>query len=119
MIFKSLDNALDYGIDECAFWNMTLAELRRLIASKKRIQEEKNKEKASFDYILADMIGRSMSRVFNSSNKMPEISEMYPTIFTNEEIQEKKQEKKMEASAIRFRQFVNSHNKKFNGGGNA
>ena len=91
---------------------MTLAELRRLIESKKRVQKEQAKEKASYDYILADLIGKSVARVFNSANTMPDISEVYPTLFDNEEIQEAKQAKKDQLSALRFRQFAQAYNKK-------
>ena len=72
---------------------MTIAELDRLIESKKRIQKREQQDKASFDYILADLIGRSMARLYSSSARMPEISAAYPTLFDSEEIQEKKQEK--------------------------
>ena len=93
---------------------MTIAELDRLIESKKRIQKREQQDKASFDYILADLIGRSMARLYSSSAHMPEISVAYPTLFDSEEIQEKKQEKKDELSALRFKQFAQSYNKKFN-----
>ena len=93
---------------------MTIAELDRLIESKKRIQKREQQDKASFDYILADLIGRSIARLYSSSAHMPEISEAYPTLFDSEEIQEKKQEKKDELSALRFKQFAQSYNKKFN-----
>lgn len=93
---------------------MTIAELERLIESKKRIQKREQQDKASFDYILADLIGRSMARLYSSSARMPEISAAYPTLFDSEEIQEKKQEKKDELSALRFKQFAQAYNKKFN-----
>lgn len=93
---------------------MTIAELDRLIESKKRIQKREQQDKASFDYILADLIGRSMARLYSSSARMPEISAAYPTLFDSEEIQEKKQEKKNKLSALRFKQFAQAYNKKFN-----
>ena len=92
---------------------MTIAELDRLIESKKRIQKREQQDKASFDYILADLIGRSMARLYSSSARMPEISAAYPTLFDSEEIQEKKQEKKDELSALRFKQFAQAYNKRF------
>ena len=112
-MYRWLDNALDYGISEYDFWHMTLAELDRAIASKKRIQKQKAQEKASMDYILADLIGRSVSRVYNSSNKMPEISAVYPTLFDSKDIEQKKAETKMELSALRFKQFAQSFNDKY------
>ena len=38
-IFNWLETALDYGISEFDFWNMTLAELDRAIASKRRMEK--------------------------------------------------------------------------------
>ena len=92
---------------------MTIAELARAIASKKRIQKQQAQEKASFDYILADLIGRSISRLYSSSATIPEIAEVYPSLFNSKEIEEKKQKKKDELSVLRFKQFAQSYNKKF------
>ena len=113
-MYKWLNNALDYGITETDFWNMTLAELDRAIASKVRVEKVRAQEKASFDYILADLIGRSIGRIYSSSTTIPEISEVYPTLFDNKEVQEQKQAKKQELSALRFRQYANFHNNRFN-----
>lgn len=93
---------------------MTLAELIRLIDSKKRIRELEEKRKANFDYLLADLVGRSVARIYNKNQAYPGIEEVYPTLFNSQEVQEQKQQKKDELSALRFKQFVNSHNKKFN-----
>ena len=49
------------GISECEFWNMTLAEFNRLIESKQRVQKVEAQEKATYDYILADLVGRSLA----------------------------------------------------------
>lgn len=109
-----LESALDYGITEATFWEMTLAELERAISSKKRIKKQQDQEKAAFDYILADLIGRSVARIYSSSAKLPEITEVYATLFDNQSFQEKKQEQLEELSALRFKQFAQAHNKKFN-----
>lgn len=111
---KWLENALDNDISEHDFWNMTIGELERLLESKYRMYKQKAQEKASFDYILADLIGRSISRVYHSSNKLPDITEAYPTLFDSRELEEKKSAKKAELSALRFKQFAESYNKKFN-----
>jgi hypothetical protein len=109
-----LESALDYGITEADFWEMTLAELERAISSKKRIKKQQDQERAAFDYILADLIGRSVARIYSSSAKLPEITEVYTTLFDNQGYQEKKQEQLKELSALRFKQFAQAHNKKFN-----
>ena len=95
---------------------MTLAELIRLVESKKRMQLLQAKEKATFDYVLADLIGRSVARLHSSANRFPTIAEVYPTLFTPEEVEEKIQVKKDELSALRFKQFAQSYNKKFKEG---
>lgn len=92
---------------------MTLAEIGRAIESAKRMEKKRAQEKASFDYILADLIGRSIARIHSSSNNMPRIDEVYPSLFEHEEIEEKLQEKKDELSALRFKQFTESFNKRF------
>lgn len=92
---------------------MTLAELERLIASKRRLLKIEAQEKATYDYILADLVGRSVSRIYNSSNTMPDIGTAYPALFDSKEIEEQKRAKKAELSALRFKQFAQSYNSKF------
>lgn len=113
-MYKWLDVVLDYGTTEEQFWNMTIGELKRVFASISRAEKRKAKEQAIFDYNLADVIGRSIGRYFASSNKMPDISEVYPTLFDSAEMLEKRQEKQAELSALRFKQFAQSFNKRFN-----
>lgn len=91
---------------------MTIAELMRAVSSKKRVIKQQEQERASFDYVLAELIGRSISRIYSSSAEMPDISEAYPSLFDGKEVEEQKQEKKDELSAVRFKQFANSFNKK-------
>lgn len=112
-MFKWLENALDFGLTEHEFWNMTLAEFDRYISSRRRVQEREAKEKASFDYILGDLIGRSIARVYNSSNTYPAIYDAYPAFFEKETIEEAQQERQDELSAQRFMAFAESFNKKF------
>ena len=93
---------------------MTIAELDRFFTSQMRVKEREERKRASFDYVLADLIGRSIARVDNSANKMPTISEAYPDLFSSEEVAEKAQEKRNELSILRFKQFSQIHNNKFN-----
>lgn len=101
------------GILEHDFWNMTIAEIDRAIESKKRVIKRQAQEQASFDYILADLIGRSIGRIYSSSVHMAEISAVYPTLFDSQEEEERKAAKKAELSAIRFKQFADSFNRNF------
>lgn len=92
---------------------MTIAELERALASRRRVLKRDAQERASYDYILADLIGKSIARIYSSANNMPEISAAYPTLFNSKEIEEKKQAQKAELSAIRFKQFAQSYNTRF------
>lgn len=92
---------------------MSIAELIRAVNSAKRRRREKERARANYDYTLADLIGRSVSRVYNSANTMPAISEVYPALFAAEEVTEETQKKQDELSAARFKQFADNFNKRF------
>lgn len=111
-----LENALDNGITEFDFWNMTIAELVRKIDSQKRIKKSQQQEKAEFNYMLADLVGRSVARIYSSSAKLPSLSEAYPMLFDSEEAQEERKQQQMQLSVLRFKQYANFHNKKYEGG---
>ena len=85
----------------------------RVVESKKRVQKLEAQELASHNYILADLIGRSVARIYSSSAKMPHISEAYPSLFSNEQVEEQLQEKRDELSILRFKQFTQSFNERF------
>jgi regulator of sigma D len=106
---------LDAGIKEERFWNMTFAEIERELSSYARVEKFRAQEKASYDYILADLIGRSVARVYSANNTFPEIAEAYPTLFNTKDIEEQKAIKKAELSAIRFKHFAETYNKRFRG----
>lgn len=92
---------------------MTIAELTRAVRSHNRKVKAEAQERAAHNYILADLIGRSISRVYSSSAKMPTLAEAYPSLFDSEELAEQQQHKKDELSAMRFKQFANFYNKKY------
>ena len=92
---------------------MTIAELNRYVESRKRVIKAEDQKKAYFDYTLAELIGRSIARIHSSANQMPQISEVYPSLYESAVVEEKLQDKKDELSALRFKQFMDAHNKKF------
>lgn len=93
---------------------MTLAEVERAVEAKQKKRKLEAQERAAYDYILAELIGRSIGRLYSSANKYPEISEVYPALFNDKEIAETKQQKINELSALRFKHFAQSYNKRFN-----
>lgn len=92
---------------------MTIAELIRFADSKQRVMKQQAQEKATYDYILADLIGQSISRLYSSTAKLPDISEVYPTLFDIQQVEEKKQKQRDELSALRFKQFAKSFNENY------
>lgn len=92
---------------------MTISEITRMAKSKQRTTITASKERALFDYLLADLIGKSVSRIYSNSARMPELYEVYPSLFEQEDIEEKKQEQRDTLSALRFKQFAQSYNKRF------
>lgn len=92
---------------------MTPAEFERHMESQKRLLEAKRREKAYFDYTLANLIGYSISRIHSSSAKFPTLEEAYLALFDSEEYREKRQQQQEEMTILRFKQFTQSHNKKF------
>lgn len=104
---------MDFGISEREFWDMTIAELIRAVESKKRVQMKEMQQRANMDYILANLIGRSVSRAFSSKNKMPTIAESYPTLFDKGLEDELMEQKKQELSVLRFKQFADAHNRRW------
>lgn len=78
---RLLIKCLEAGITEEFFWNSTYGEmLRYMKAYSNRLLRERQ-DRAFFDYQLSNLIGISVSRLFNSNGKFPEIHEAYPSIF--------------------------------------
>ena len=94
---------------------MTIGELSRAVRSKLRVKKAETREKATFDYTLAQIIGRACGMAFGTvKSEFPDISGVYPTLFDSEEVKRKKQERQAELSALRFKQFAEAFNQKFN-----
>lgn len=93
---------------------MTISEVERAMLSRKRVLEREARQKANFDYILADLIGRSVGRIYSSTTNIPDIYSVYPTLFNSQEIEEEKAQRQAELSTIRFRLFAKAHNDKYN-----
>ena len=110
-----LDRALDYGITEDQFWDMTFAEIERAVNSKVRILKLQAQEKATYDYILAQLITKGVSKVLGDKSDFPSIEETYPGVFDDviAERKAKAEEQKMNLSALRFKQFAQSYNSNF------
>jgi hypothetical protein len=110
-----LTNSLDFGLSEFDFWEMTPGEVVRYAESRTRVRKLEAQEKATYDYILANLIVKGVGLTLGSKGSFPSIEEAYPTLFQEEvkEVEERNKEQRMSLSALRFKQFAQSYNKKF------
>ena len=115
-MYQLLDYALDIGISELTFWDMTPGEITRAIDSKNRVVKREIQDKATYDYIQATLIVKGVSICLGEKSNFPTIQEAYPNIFDDiiHEQEEKIQQRKIELSTLRFKQFAQSYNKRFN-----
>ena len=107
-----LENALDCGISEHEFWEMTIGELERKAESCRRLEKHRLKERATFDYTLAMLIGRAFGA--DEQHPFPDLYSVYPALFEDDirRREEEESARKAQLAAIRFIQFANSFNSK-------
>lgn len=105
-----LQPAINFGLEEEKFWEMTIAEIKRFIEG----ATWRMKSKAQFDYMLANLIGVSVSRVISKEAEFPSIEKVYPVLFEKELAEQEKQQKEEEIaitnSTNRFLEFALKHN---------
>lgn len=111
--------ALDCGLSEFDFWEMTFGEVERYINSRNRVRKIEAQEKASYDYILASLIVKGVSITLGSKETYPTLNDAYPKVFDDlaEKQEEEIRNQKINLSALRFRQFAQSYNNNFTKGG--
>lgn len=92
---------------------MTIGEIDRAIVSKQRVMKREEQERAIQNYILGDLIGHSIARIYDSGAKYPELATVYPSLFNKDEIEAEKQRQKDEKSVQNMKKFAESFNKNF------
>ena len=94
---------------------MTIAEIDRAIDSFNRIKRSEAQQRATFDYILANMITRGVNITLGSKQTFPTIEEVYPSLFKDvrKEEEARIQEQKNNLSTLRFLQFAQSYNTRY------
>lgn len=107
---RLLQPAINVGLSEFDFWNMTVAEVERYLKG----ATWRYKTQAQLDYTLATLIGNAIGCVIGDGN-MVSIEEAYPSLF-EVELQEKQEaieaEKKTMNSVNNFLEFAKRHNSK-------
>lgn len=69
------------------------------------------KQKAQFDYALANLIGISSARMMSSDIKYPAIEDVYPNLFDKSKEEEKVDEDIVTQNSVnRFMEFAMRHN---------
>ena len=95
---------------------MTPGEVVRFAESRNRVRKLEAQERASYDYIQASLIVKGVSITLGSKENFPSLEEAYPNLF-NDLVKEKEQaiqKQKQILSILRFKQFAQSYNNKFN-----
>lgn len=111
LALELLQPAINMGLDEFKFWDMTVAEIERYLDG----ALWRMKTKAQFDYSLADLLGASMGRLLDSGIEFPSIYQVYPHLFEEEKIEEEKQDAATTNSINNFLAFAMAHNSKLKG----
>lgn len=106
-----LIKCLEAGITEEFFWKSTYGEMLRYMKAYSNILLRERQDKASFDYQLSNLIGISVSRLFSSDSKFPEIYDVYPTIFDPPSEEELAMVEAMKMKA-RMIEYTEQHNAK-------
>lgn len=109
-MFGWLQPAINLGLLEKDFWEMTIAEIKRYTdGATWRI-----KSQAQFDYQLANLIGISVARLISENAEYPPIEDVYPNLFDDEMAETRRQIKEEEKiitdSTNRFLEFAMRHN---------
>lgn len=111
---------LDIGITPSMFWDHSIGELEDLISSYNRTKTLRDKEKATYYWVLSKQIGEQISILFDNKNEITpkKIWEYYPTLFENEKSQFEKDEKKaqLELHIARMKDYMYRHNSRLGGG---
>ena len=89
-----------------------MAELVRAVESARRRDKAEQQRRAAYDYRLADLVGRSVARIYSKAATLPELSEAYPGIFDEELLEEARAEREAERFAAQLRAFSAAHNKR-------
>jgi hypothetical protein len=111
-----LQPAINVGLSELDFWNMTKAEVERYLEG----AVWRHKTQAQFDYTLASLIGNAIGCCIGGG-EFATLSDAYPSLFpkdeeeTPEEIA-KKEEIDTTNSVNRFLEFARKHNSKITKG---
>ena len=116
-----LDMALEFDITEFNFWEMTPREVSRAMKAKHKVRRAMAQERATLDYIQANLITKGVSIAFGSKETIPPIEQVYVGLFDDVKEQQEEQikQRKTDLSALRFKMFAQSYNNNLKNKGGA
>ena len=109
-----LQPAINMGLLESQFWEMTVAEVQRYMEG----YVWRLKAEAQLHYSLANLIGVSVGRLLSKEVQMPSLAESYPSLFEKELEQQKLEEEATNRAVNNFlarAQAINKAKKKTGG----
>lgn len=95
---------------------MSIGEVSRRVASYNRVKIDNMKEKASFDYLLANTIASLMGHVLGDKGEPPKIEDIYPTLFKEQKTEEEQVQETAKKDITKVLAFAAQFNKRFEGG---
>lgn len=95
---------------------MTIGEIIRRVQSYNRTKMDNLKEKASFDYVLANTIANLIGHVLGDKTEPPKIEDIYPTLFKKEKDENEMVQETAKKDIAKVMAFAAAFNKKFEGG---
>ncbi len=103
-----LQPAINCGLLEKDFWEMTVAEIERYVEG----WTWRQKIQAQFDYNLSNLIGISVGRIIANDSSFPTLEEAYPGLFGDEQEADypTEEERITEQSINNFLAFAQQHN---------
>ena len=106
---------LELGLTEREFNSMTMAEVKRWIEAHNKCRIRELKEQAMISYISVDLIGVSIGRLLSKDVSLPQFTEAFASLFSEEEIKQIEEERakaKYEQTIARMKAMAQAHNER-------
>ena len=83
---------LEAGLDAMRFWDMTYFEIKEHIKAYAKRNKESMREKAILSYNHAHLIAQLVGISFSGEGKVPQLHDIYPSLFDAPELQGQQQD---------------------------
>ena len=121
MIYELYPVALDCGISPERFWGLSISEIRDILESYERTQQNNTKQRLIEKHFLSKDIAQYIDLIINGSKdtKIMELWDYFPELFKSEKAESEKIRKEQELAEYKakFIDFAHRHNRARSGGG--